>query len=308
MIRFRNILALAALMLLAACGQPSTGNDSFGAVANQPQDHASGDHSQAAPSAAASIVPVLATSELVVGPNRLALGILQDNVPIEDADQTDVHVRFFRLNGNQATPAGEEDAVYYGEGLGDRGTFIVHPTFDAPGAWGMEVETTRPGQNPITQRMQLEVKAESSAPIIGEDAPRSKTPTAADVADLKLISSDATPDPRLHQMSVEQAVTSGKPSLILFATPGYCQTAVCGPGVDVLETLVDQFGNKINPVHVEVYQLPYDNGKMVPAMREWGLQTEPWLFLVDKTGKIAGRYEGGITAAELEPEVAKLVE
>lgn len=308
MIRFRQILALVALTLLAACGQPAA-DDAFGAVANQPHEHAASNHAEAAPKASsAAIVPVLATSELVVGPNRLALGLLEDNVPIEDAAQTDVHIRFFKLNGNQATLAGEEDAVFFGEGLGDRGTFIVHPTFDAAGPWGMEVQTTRPGQQPTTQRMQLEIKAESSAPTLGENAPRTKTPTQADVADLGLISSDATPDPRLHQLSVEQAVSSGKPSLILFATPGYCQTAVCGPGVDVLETLADQFGDKINPVHVEVYQLPYDNGKMVPAMREWGLQTEPWLFLVDKNGTVAGRFEGGITVAELEPEVTKLLD
>jgi glutathione peroxidase-family protein len=43
-------------------------------------------------------------------------------------------------------------------------------------------------------------------------------------------------------------------------------------------------------------------------MDEWGLQTEPWLFLVDKTGHIAARFEGGITYPEIEPEVAKLVQ
>ena len=306
---FRLALAVAVFALLSSCGQATT--NGFGEVANKPHEHSDGDHGHGASgeaAAASTLQPVLATSEVVVGPNRLALGLLEKNVPIKDAAQTKVQVRYYKLNGNQATLVGEEAAQFYGEGLGERGTFIVRPTFDSPGAWGLEVQAERPGKPAVTQRMSLDVKAESTAPTVGTAAPKSVTPTVKDVEDLKLITSDTEPDPRLHQLSIEQAVTSGKPSLILFATPGYCQTAVCGPGVDVLSKLADRFGDKINPVHVEVYQLPYDEGKQVPAMGEWGLQTEPWLFLVDKDGKIARRYEGGITYQELEPDVAKLVE
>ena len=48
--------------------------------------------------------------------------------------------------------------------------------------------------------------------------------------------------------------------------------------------------------------------KPVATMQEWGLQSEPWLFLVDKEGKIASRYEGGITMQELEPAVVQLLQ
>jgi hypothetical protein len=299
----RYTLLLLAGLLLAACGQP-TANDA--GAANAGHDHSAG-ASPASPAAAGALQPVLATSEIVTGPNRIALGLLQNNVPIKDADQTKVQVRYYKLSGDQGTLVGTEEARYYGEGLGERGAFIVHPTFDSAGPWGLEVEAQRPGQPAETHRLDINVAAEGDAPMVGQPAPRSKTPTASQVADLTTISSDTEPDPRLYQLSVEQAVTSRKPSLIMFATPGYCQTAVCGPGVDVLAKLVDTFGDKINAVHVEVYRLPYDAGKTVPAMSEWGLRTEPWLFLVDKNGLIAGRYEGGITMAELEPAVAQLV-
>ncbi|HEX6292870.1 MAG TPA: hypothetical protein VFZ66_27035 [Herpetosiphonaceae bacterium] len=310
--RYRLLCAIVVMIgLLAACGQPTANDDSFGAVANTPHEHSgeAGDNhqDQTAQAATTTLQPVLATSEVVVGPNRLAIGLLEKNVPIADAAQTRVHVRYYKLNGQQATLAGEEDARYYGEGLGPRGTFIVHPSFDSAGAWGMEVEAQRPNQPVTTHRMQLDVAEQGSAPTIGSDAPRSKTPTAADVQDLKTITSSTEPDPRLYQTSIDQAVTSGKPSLILFATPGFCQTAVCGPGVDVLGKLVDTFGDKIVPVHVEIYQYPFEKLQQVPAMQEWGLKTEPWLFLVDKNGKVAGRYEGGITFEELQPDVEKLL-
>jgi hypothetical protein len=299
-------LLLLTLALLTACGQTAP---SFGQAANKPDDHTSGsthEHEQAA--SGGGLQPVLATSELVVGPNRMALGILENNVPIPDAAQTQVHLQYFKLKGDQATPAGEEDARYYGEGLGTRGAFISHPTFDQPGNWGLEVRITRPGKSVETQRIALEVVEKGNAVAVGAQAPRTQTPTTGSVKDIKTITSASKPNPRLYQMSVAQAVSSGKPSLILFATPGFCQTAVCGPGVEVLERLVDKFGDKVNAVHVEVYQYPFDPLKEVEAMHEWGLKTEPWLFLVDKTGRVAGRYEGGITYQELEPAVEKLAQ
>lgn len=302
------VLLITMLALLTACGQATTaGTDGFGEAANQPQTHAtSGTHAAQATPAAGTLQPVLATSQLVVGPNRMAFGILENNVPIADAAQTKVSVRYYKLQGDQGTMVGEEEARYYGENLGPRGTFVVYPTFDGAGKWGLEVLAQRPNRPVEAQRIGLDVAEKGSAPMIGAPAPKTKTPTAAEVADLKTITSDAEPEARFYQMSVDQAVTSGKPSLIMFATPGFCETAVCGPSIEVLGQLLDKFGDKLNGVHVEVYQLPYE-GKPVAAMQEWGLQSEPWLFLVDKNGMIAGRYEGGITLAELEPEVAKLV-
>ncbi len=50
-----------------------------------------------------------------------------------------------------------------------------------------------------------------------------------------------------------------------------------------------------------------DGSVPVVAVREWGLRTEPWLFLVGADGKIVNRYEGGITVEEIQPDVEKLV-
>lgn len=317
---FRTIapVMVALLALLTACGQPADANNGgFGAPANN-QQHVGTSHaaqpsvaaSAAQPSAAASAVavqPVIATSELVVGPNRMALGLLENNVPITDAAQTKVKVRYYRITGEQGTLVGEEDATFYGENLGPRGTFVAYPTFDTAGNWGLELVVQRPNQQPMTLRTSVEVKERANAPKIGDAAPQTKTPTVKDVSDLTTITSDASADPRFYQMTVAEAVTSGKPSLIMFATPGFCETAVCGPDVEVLGRLKDTFGDKINAVHVEVYKLPY-TGETVPAMQEWNLQSEPWLFLVGKDGKIVSRYEGGITFQELEPAVTKLVQ
>lgn len=292
------------LLLLIACGQPTNG---FGTVVNQPQEQSTG-VSAPVVQAGGALQPVLATSELVVGKNRVAIGLIENNVPIPDAAQTKLTVRYYKVSNDQATLTGEEQVRYYGEGLGARGTYIAHPTFDTPGTWGLEVIAQRPGKAAVTQRIGIVVNEKGSAAAIGTAAPKTSTPTAADVKDLKTITSATNPDPRLYQLSIDQAVSNGKPSLILFATPGFCQTAVCGPGVDVLRRLDDQFGDKVNAVHVEIYRYPFEKLQTVPAMQEWGLQTEPWLFLVSKDGQIVDRFEGGITYQEIAPAVEQLVQ
>ena len=44
---------------------------------------------------------------------------------------------------------------------------------------------------------------------------------------------------------------------------------------------------------------PKANIVLAPAVEEWGLPTEPWVFVVDANGIVAGRYEGVVTPEEL---------
>ena len=37
---------------------------------------------------------------------------------------------------------------------------------------------------------------------------------------------------------------------------------------------------------------------------EWNLEIEPWVFVVDASGRVAARFEGLVGAAELEPAIA----
>jgi len=144
------------------------------------------------------------------------------------------------------------------------------------------------------------VAAESMTPAIGDVAPPSESVTAAEVADLAEITTDLEPEPSFYEMSIADAVTSGRPSVIVFATPRFCQTAVCGPMLDVVKGVAPAYPD-VNVVHVEVFTNLDDpeNIELVPAIGEWNLPTEPWLFVVDGSGTIAGRFEGVIDSIEL---------
>ncbi len=52
---------------------------------------------------------------------------------------------------------------------------------------------------------------------------------------------------------------------------------------------------EVNWVHVEVFT----NLDLVPAVTEWGLPSEPWVFVVDSAGLVQGRFEGVVDEAEL---------
>jgi hypothetical protein len=259
------------------------------------------------------VTPVFAFSEAVVGRNRIAIGLVRGGAPVNDPNAK-IHLRFFSLDENNPQPKSEADATYYGQGL-PAAFYVAYPTFDKPGNWGIEVQTRLSGQaQPSTSKLRLEVKAQSSVPNVGQAAITVKTLTVKDVPDPAHLSSGTNPDPAMYQVSLDQALTSGKPTALLFATPGFCKTATCGPSLQVMQGLQKQYSVKMNFIHIEVYKYPFgesaqrqDNSGLSDPMVAWHLQSEPWLFLIDAKGTIAARFEGGITKEELGPELKRLI-
>ena len=70
------------------------------------------------------------------------------------------------------------------------------------------------------------------------------------------------------------------------------------------------YGDRMNFIHVESYAYPFGESaqssppKLSAGMEEWGLFSEPWVFLIDGTGAISAKYEGGITLDELTSMMA----
>ena len=278
-----------------------------------------------------SVTPVFAFSEAVIGSNRLAFGLMRDGSPLNDPNAK-VHVKFFDLTTNTPMACAEADAIYYGKGL-PAGIYVAHATFDKPGTWGVEIQSQVTGQKEASSlRYQLEVVAKSFAPNVGEPAISTRTLTVRDVSDMKQLSSGPSPKAELYAMSLDEALKNGKPTAVLFATPNYCRTAVCAPSVQVLESLQQRYGDRMNMIHTEVYRYPFGESAkaqaevfnaaqkagrlptaderhtgMSDAMIAWDLPSEPWLFLIDSKGIIAARYEGGITSEELGPDIEKLL-
>lgn len=244
---------------------------------------------------------ILATSELVVGPNRFAIGMVDEaNQPILDAKVT---FDFYQLAGDQGTKKAESQATFRWVEHKAKGIYTAPVTFGGPGRWGVEAAIEYGGRRQVV-RAPFEVKAASSAPMIGGPAIRSKTQTVQDVADPSEICT-AAPPCELHTISLDAALANGKPTAILFASPGFCSSQTCAPQLGVLLQVKPKHADAVNFVHVEIYKEPR-NQVLADAVTEWKLPSEPWMFFVDKNGTIVERYDGIATAEEIEDGITKI--
>ena len=244
---------------------------------------------------------ILATSELVVGPNRFAVGIVDEaNRPIVDAQ---VKFGFFQVNGQEATKRSESPATFRWVDQQTKGIYTAPVQFDAPGKWGVEAAVERNGGR-VVIRSPFEVKAQGMAPMIGAQAIRSKTLTPHDVKDPSELCT-AAPPCELHTTSLDELLANGKPSVVLFASPGYCSSQTCAPQLGVLLGVRPHYGDAINFAHVEIYKDPR-NQILADAVTEWRLPSEPWVFFVDRAGTIVDRYDGIATAEEIKASIARI--
>lgn len=46
---------------------------------------------------------------------------------------------------------------------------------------------------------------------------------------LEELTTDYTPDPDLYQLTIAEALITGRPTVIVFATPAFCTSPTCGP-------------------------------------------------------------------------------
>jgi hypothetical protein len=117
--------------------------------------------------------------------------------------------------------------------------------------------------------------------------------------------------PRIHapggQNKVEYAEVLGKrPIVLLFTTPEFCQSRVCGPVTDVASQAEHEFGDKAAFIQMDIYN-HNDPGKGVrPQVRAFHLPSEPWLFTIDRSGDVSSAIEGAL-GPELMTEAVERV-
>jgi hypothetical protein len=143
----------------------------------------------------------------------------------------------------------------------------------------------------------------SNVPQVGDPAPKIDTPTKDSVGgDLSKID---TRDPHDDMHDVNFADAYGKrPIVLLFATPALCQSRVCGPVVDIAEQVRHaRPKDDVAWIHMEIYNDNDLNKGYRPQFLRYHLPSEPFLFTIDRKGKIAAEIEGAFSASELQKAV-----
>ncbi len=149
----------------------------------------------------------------------------------------------------------------------------------------------------------LDVAARSRSVAVGAKAQRSQTPTLA-TAPAAQITTSRPPDLPLLRDSVAGSLAAHKPFVVTFATPKFCTSRTCGPVVDVMEAVRRGFERRgVRFIHVEVFADNDPTRGFNRWMRQWGLTTEPWVFLVGADGRVKAKFEGSVSEAELAAAV-----
>ena len=244
---------------------------------------------------------LIGSTDLAVGENRLVFAILDaDGEPVK---QDSVALSFAYQDGSESIPEGEVTAVFRQWPYG-RGVYTAQASFDRAGTWRMDVDTQLQGQL-LVGRTLLEVGQISVTPALGSRPPSSHSKTLGGVDRLEDLTTDPLPDEELYSITIAEALQAGKPLVVTFATPAFCLSAICGPQVDVVHDVKTGYSGRVNFIHVEVFDNPVEmredvkKGRLSPVMVEWGLESEPYTFVIDALGIVSAKFEGFATAEEL---------
>jgi hypothetical protein len=252
------------------------------------------------------VYPTFVSSEIAVGPNRFLVGLLNEQDAPAGSPDVNMRIRFFDLERSEEEPVLQEDMRWVWIVRPYVGLYAGSVSFDRPGEWGAEV-IVRGDRIEETVRASFEVRAEPSTPAVGERVPASATPTAQDARAIARISTDTHPNPRFYESSIAEAMAAREPFVVAFATPKFCRSATCGPMLDNVKKAARSWA-RVTFIHVEPYELPADpaNLEAVPSALEWGLPSEPWVFVVDASGRLRAKFEGAMTPAELDAALRRL--
>jgi hypothetical protein len=139
-------------------------------------------------------------------------------------------------------------------------------------------------------------------PRVGQRPPDIHTPTPQSVGgDLSKLTTRIPPE-TMNKADFHD-VLGKKPIVLLFATPQFCQSRVCGPVVDVAAQVQRDFGDKAEFIHMEIYKDNDPSKGVRPQVRAFKLPSEPWLFVIDSKGVIRTEIEGAFDVEELTKAV-----
>ncbi len=309
--------AVALLVALAACGG---GADPASDPASEPatQDSAGG----------GELVVQVANYDLAAGErSRFIAGVLTQEQLFVSFGEVDM--AFFYLGTEEGEGIAEEGPTATGEFLAiegkeqegpiaapastGRGVYAADVTFDRAGYWAVELSADIDGAA-RSGRSVFEVREEHAYPAVGENAPRTENRTIdSDVPpaaiDSRAQNGGKVPDPSLHRMTIADSISQREPALVVFATPTYCVSQFCGPITDMVEDLQNEYSDRANFIHVEIW-FDFQDQAVNEAAADWLLVeqdlTEPWIYLIDDRGKIVARWDNVATRAEVEAALDEL--
>ena len=259
-----------------------------------------GDEPRVLTDADAPFVPVLHTTDLRVGDDRIVLSLLDRSEEPRFAADADFHARLFEPTegGIRYRAELELERVEYE----DRAYYIARSApLDHPGDWAVAVTVSRPdGASQSSPRVGFPVRPIGERPQLGGDAPNLPSPTLND-APIEQLTAAPNPLPLLYQHSIADLLAAQRPFLLLFATPQRCGgQPTCRQALAQAEQIAS--GGTLTVIHIEPFGRPREaplQAQIDALNQAWQIQSEPQFWLINANGKITARLTIAATDEEL---------
>ena len=334
MARFVALLAAVLALLVAACGGGGDSDTPKDPVQNVPEEAGAREKVKVAVAPDEAEFPAadgktleelagtmaagpslgMATSIFTTGePSRMAFGVIGNDgkpvygptaiyvapTPTDPAEgpfvaPADVLLTDARYRSKQAATEQDPFAAIY----------AANVKFPKRGQYAVLSATKLPDGKFTGATGQVQVSTEDADPIpsVGEKAPKVETDTLDTTKGNQEILDTRVPPSDMHEVSFAD-VAGKEPVALLFATPQLCASRVCGPVTDIALQLQAKYGKQMKFIHQEVYVDNDVSKGLREPLRQFNLPSEPWLFIVDKSGKITARLEGSIGVQQFEDAI-----
>ena len=306
MLTVRRRLALIGLALAALAVVPAAAGCSGGPAGPKPAATVVDPFSGGYPTyrdAATGITAILGTPDLGVGTFRVAFA-LNDRTGLIRFPAVAIETYYYsKPGGRPGGPVQRASAEFFAFPDGTRGLYTAALTFDRAGTWGLQVAIPRPDGTTPRMTLTFPVAQRAAAPGVGETVPASRNRTARNVASLAQLTTGSEPQPALYQQTVAEALAARQPFVVVFASPAFCTNPLCGPQVEEVGELAKQYAGRAGFIHVDLYEHPdqikgdLSRAVRTPILKEWGLHTDEWTFVVGADGRIAARFEAFVPRA-----------
>ncbi len=184
--------------------------------------------------------------------------------------------------------------------------YPLRTTFAAPGIYKAVAVVDGVG---LDQTFQVSAPGPDAVPGRGQKLLPFDTPTTKDHKGVEPICTRKPEPCPFHDVTLTEAMAAGAPVAFIVSTPAFCQTAVCGPVLEILTKAAKDFPSH-RFVHAEVYKDAaargnFEQAEVAPVISAYHLTFEPCLFVADKTGTIVERLDNVFDGEEIAAALKK---
>jgi hypothetical protein len=253
-----------------------------------------------------NVTVVSVQGETLAGQNRrfpFALFDLKSNQPYTNGSAK------LWVAKDQTSPAlGPFQATWHDEGLGAKGVYVAHVPLATDGPWLVLAVATAPGASQtLVGGTQVGVGRRTKQPVPGDKAISVATPTFKNHRGVNPICTQ-NPPCSMHDISLDDALANGKPTVLIIATPEFCESRTCGPEVAIVDAIKKTTAG-VNFVHIEQFKDDTEapaKGILAPGAAAWKLEEEPSVYFIGKDGMIVERFVGAAAADEVDAQAKML--